>query len=209
MLKFLINNQKTPLLHSMEPTKNYKLFLKATQLDVVQETLNQCLQQHNYLKYRLECQRDEYDRYLKDKSDLEKKYNELLSLKDLKSKLEDLKKEQFWVDVIEQESILKDIAKQLSDYQEQANKLSQLIDTRVIQRELKDTIKNLEASMAEHTNDYRAQNSALNEFKNILNQESESYHDERSDVEKLKEREARIAKDVEQCEQYIQEKNEV
>lgn len=193
----------------MEPKKNYKLFLKATQLDVVQETLNQCLQQHRHLKYRLDCQREEHDKYIKDKTDLEKRYNELLSLQDLKVKLEELKKEQFWVDVYEQEAVINEISKQLKEYQDQADKLSHLIDTNEIQNGFKETIKNLEASMAEETNQYRMHNSALTDIKNKLNEQSETYHDEKSKVEKLKEKEQQAAKEVEQCEQYIREKNEM
>lgn len=193
----------------MEPNKNYKLFLKATQIDAVQETLNHCLQQHNYLKYRLDCQREEYDRYLKDKTDLEKKYNDLLSLQESKDKLEQLKKEQFWVDVIEQEAILKDISKQLNEFQEQASKLSQLIDTTEQQNELKTTIENLEASMTERITECKTHNTAMTEAKNRFNRESESYHDEKSTMEKLKEREQSAAQEVQQCEIYIREKNEV
>ncbi|KAL5276354.1 SMC6 family protein [Megaselia abdita] len=207
---FILNQDNArSFLKDMEPKKNYALFLKATQIDDVQETLNQCKNQHKCLKYRLDCQRDEYDRYIKDKNELEKKYNDLLSLEDLRTTLENLKKEQFWVDVIEQEAVLSELSKQLNNYKEQAEKLSQLIDTVEQQRELKETIQRLEASMAEQSNDYKTQNAALSEIKKRLNQESESYQDDKSNMEKLKERERQAAEEVQQCEQYIKEKNEV
>uniref|UniRef100_T1GI72 Structural maintenance of chromosomes protein 6 n=1 Tax=Megaselia scalaris TaxID=36166 RepID=T1GI72_MEGSC len=172
----------------MEPQKNYNLFLKATQFDVVQETLNQCLQQHNYLKYRLDCQREEYDRYIQDKNELQQKYNDLLSLRDLKKRLEELKKEQFWVDVVEQELVLQEISKKIEELHEQELKLSQLIDTIEIQNELKENITKLEGAMAEHKN--------------------EAFQDARTAAERYKQKENHAAQEVEQCEQYIREKNE-
>lgn len=192
----------------MEPQKNYNLFLKATQFDVVQETLNQCLQQHNYLKYRLDCQREEYDRYIQDKNELQQKYNDLLSLRDLKKRLEELKKEQFWVDVVEQELVLQEISKKIEELHEQELKLSQLIDTIEIQNELKENITKLEGAMAEHSNEYRTSNAALNDIKKRLNEENEAFQDARTAAERYKQKENHAAQEVEQCEQYIREKNE-
>lgn len=72
------------LLNSSNPKKRYELFLKATQMDVIIEKLNGCLQQIDISKAKFKLQQKQHYKLLEIQKKAQEKLNQFKSMEPLK-----------------------------------------------------------------------------------------------------------------------------
>lgn len=70
--------------YSSNPKKRYELFLKATQLDVIIEKLDACLQQVTIAKAKYKAQQRQHENYVEAQKKAHEKLNQFKSMEPLK-----------------------------------------------------------------------------------------------------------------------------
>lgn len=108
----------------------YKLYLKATHIETIQEKLNDCLVSYISSKNKLTTLNKAIEEIGLSKQECEIKLKKLQSAERLKDEIKSLRNEINWINVIEQENLLDDVNNKLSENEEVLKKLSEKMNNR-------------------------------------------------------------------------------
>lgn len=193
------------LTFSSNPKKRYELFLKATQLDVIIEKLNGCLQIAQVSKAKFKDQQ----RKLRDAKEVQRKANEKLnqfkSMEPLKKETYRFKTERAWLSVIQQEEFIRAVNSELAETQAKKDECErQLAKYNVNDREmteqnaqLNEEIRQLQQTQSDEQKKLDAEKK---EYRRAIEQVSEN---ERQ-VKKLEAKMAQVQKTISALEENIQ-----
>ena len=115
-----ILNQDTSrnFLQASDPGKKYKFFLKATQLEQMNNDYLTIQDRQKTMSITLEKKKESIPEMENDVNQLREKYRDLEQLKVLEGKIEDLKKEIVWAQVVEKEKKLKPLVASVNSEKE-------------------------------------------------------------------------------------------
>ncbi|CAB4033131.1 structural maintenance of chromosomes 6-like, partial [Paramuricea clavata] len=145
-----ILNQDTSrnFLYASDPGKKYKFFLKATQLEQMNNDYLTIQEQQKIMSITLEKKKETIPEMENEVHQLEEKYRDLEQLKVLEGKIEGLKKEIAWAQVIEKEKKLKPVIASITTEKERLPKYDEKL------RECETTITVKEATWGEVKTDF-------------------------------------------------------
>ncbi|XP_046848738.1 structural maintenance of chromosomes protein 6-like [Xenia sp. Carnegie-2017] len=125
-----ILNQDTSrnFLYASDPKKKYKFFLKATQLEQMSNDYVVIKEHQKIMSLTLQKKKETIPEMEKEVRQLQEKYRDLEQLKVLEVKIEDLKKEIAWAQVMEKEKEMKPITGKIKSEKERLPKYQEKIE---------------------------------------------------------------------------------
>uniref|UniRef100_A0A1A9UD16 Structural maintenance of chromosomes protein 6 n=1 Tax=Glossina austeni TaxID=7395 RepID=A0A1A9UD16_GLOAU len=205
---FVLNQDSArEFLKELEPSKNYQLFLKATQIDLITEKLDECL--HLHKAHREELANTEklslsYSRTLmlypkKCKYGLKLQYME----KDIavhKGKLKEL--------IAFDHLGLEEIHKKVDKYEGEVNELNKLINNKdevnsILTQKIAESFENIKVK----NNEYSDVNQSLRKIRCQIDEMIRKRSEIEMKIESLKKRKSRLEKHINDLKQHIEERS--
>ncbi|XP_058980597.1 structural maintenance of chromosomes protein 6 [Musca domestica] len=207
---FVLNQDSArEFLKELEPSKNYQLFLKATQIDVVHEKLTDSLHLH---KDHMEELKNYEIRLKKEKEDIaehENKLKELLSFEKLKDVLKRLEIELAWQQVKQCENQLQEISDKFAKYDEKERELKNLIQNKdEVYQILSQEIRKDEEGMTLKNSNFDKVNREYRELKNKDDEINRLTSEFKNSLDILKKKKSRLEHQIEEIKKYIDEKSQ-
>ncbi|XP_058974560.1 structural maintenance of chromosomes protein 6-like isoform X1 [Musca domestica] len=198
---FLLNQDSArEFLKELEPSKNYQLFLKATQIDVVHKKLTDSLHLH---KDHMEELKNYEIRLKKEKEDIAEHENKL------KDVLKRLEIELAWRKVQQFENQLQEISDKLAKYDEKERELKNLIQNKdEVYQILSQEIRKDEEGMTLKNSNYDKVNREYRELKNKYDEINKLTSEFKNSLDILKKKKSRLEHQIEEIKKYIDEKSQ-
>lgn len=194
-------------IHSSNPKKRYQLFQKATQMDVILEKLGACTQQMQKSREQLEFQKKTAAQLKKCLDAAEEKHLQFQSIERLKVEIKNLKSEQHWIGVMDQEKFRGEVQKTL-DISTAAKEqiVSDMVNSESNEQKLKDKYDEnklaLEAQ-AQATANYEAK---FQEKRKHFLAKNEIYQEKARELKRLESKRNRIQSDIAKMNEHIEER---
>ncbi|KAM7347033.1 structural maintenance of chromosomes 6 [Cochliomyia hominivorax] len=206
---FVLNQDSArEFLKELEPSKNYTLFLKATQVDVIMEKLNECLHLHKTHTDELNIYKIKLDKQREDITEHEEKLKQILSFEKLKDELLFAELEYSWLLVHQKENELKEIEEKIEKYKNKEREILSTIQNKgeanlLINQEIR---KNDEL-IAIKTTDYKRENIQFRELKSKLDAQIKMLVECQETVDSFKKKKSRLEQQINELNQNIEERS--
>uniref|UniRef100_A0A1I8NV53 Rad50/SbcC-type AAA domain-containing protein n=1 Tax=Stomoxys calcitrans TaxID=35570 RepID=A0A1I8NV53_STOCA len=206
---FVLNQDSArEFLKDLEPSKNYKLFLKATQIDVVLEKLNDSLHLHRTHVQEIKNYEMKLKREREDIEEHEGKLEELLSFEKLKDVLNQKQTEHAWLLVNLLETKLQEVDDKLEKYKRKELELQNLIQNKdEVNKVLEEEIRTHNEVIATKNHGYDQENRMCREIKNKIEAINKRMGDVKSTQDSLKKKKSRLEKQIEDIKKYTEERS--
>ncbi|XP_011176739.2 structural maintenance of chromosomes protein 6 [Zeugodacus cucurbitae] len=187
---FVMNQDSArEFLKDMEPKKNYQLFLKATQLDSIQEQLIKCYYEYQDHKQRLIHIEKKLEHDQKRITELETEHRKILSFAELKHENNRKKTEYQWSLVNQLELAVSDIEKALAEAMRDRDKLEEQAQRKnEIESQLKAEMDACKEAIDSNRAEYSQKNNNCQDINMRLKEKSKICHGLKIDVENVKKR---------------------
>ncbi|XP_011496853.1 PREDICTED: structural maintenance of chromosomes protein 6 [Ceratosolen solmsi marchali] len=149
-----------------ESQDKYKLFMRATRLDIIGNNYKEAIISSENARLRLQEAQKYLNENRKEITELKKKLKALESLEDIKKEYENLQKELHWATVIQEENILLQINTRLKDEEDNIKKFENLESTKITkEQEINLKIEDLKKEIRKFENEASDSNVRLNDIK--------------------------------------------
>ncbi|XP_065365152.1 structural maintenance of chromosomes protein 6 [Calliphora vicina] len=206
---FVLNQDSArEFLKELEPSKNYSLFLKATQVDVVMEKLNECFHLHKSHSHELSIYKTKLDKQREDINEHEEKLKQILSFEKLKDELLSSEIEESWLLVKQKEDALREIDEKLEKYQNKEREIQQTIQNKdEVNLVINQEIKKNDDIISIKNEDYQRENMHYREIKGKVDAQIKLSMECQEAVDSLKKKKSRLEKQIEEINQHIEERS--
>ncbi|XP_037805472.1 structural maintenance of chromosomes protein 6 [Lucilia sericata] len=206
---FVLNQDSArEFLKELEPSKNYSLFLKATQVDVVMEKLNECLHLHRSHTHELSIYKTKLDKQREDIYEHEEKLKQILSFEKLKDELLNSEIEYLWSLVKEKEDSLIEIDEKLEKYHRKEKEILETIQNKDgVNLALNQEIKKFDEIISSKNNDYQQENMHYREIKSKVDAQTKLTVTCQEEVDSLKKKKSRLETQIEEIKRHIDERS--
>ncbi|XP_004523654.1 structural maintenance of chromosomes protein 6 [Ceratitis capitata] len=206
---FVMNQDSArEFLKDMEPKKNYQLFLKATQLDSIQEQLYKCFYEYKDHQERIKFIEKKLNQDQQKIIDFESEYSKLLSFAQLKHETNRKKSEYEWsivnrleLEISTMEKALADIIRDRDKLEEQAQRKNE------IENEHKGEIEECKKIIESCRTEYTEKNEYCQSINARLKEKSNACHGLKCDVESCKKRVSHLESLIADLEQNIAQRS--
>ncbi|XP_014236260.1 structural maintenance of chromosomes protein 6 [Trichogramma pretiosum] len=182
----------------------YKLFMKATRLDVIGENYKIAIKECNEADLRLKDAQGYLNESQKDIEDLEHKLNELNSVDELKDKLKLCQNEIKWVKVAKQQKKLLEIDELKQIEEQKLEELKDLEQTKVIKAQKIDSkIESLHQEIAQTESEAADSSAKLNDAKKFYTSAKRDHEQRKKQITDLKNSIQRKEQDMNQLQSEI------
>ncbi|XP_055379842.1 structural maintenance of chromosomes protein 6 isoform X2 [Condylostylus longicornis] len=185
---FVLNQDSArTFLREMDPSKNYILFLKATQIEVILEKLNQCGIMYQDYRYRLSCYEKQLELMEKELNDLREKEERLASADDIKRKVKQFKLEATWLKVQQQEEVVDEVHTKSTVVQNKYQKIKKSLDERdSAEKAIEHKIKEYEKQYLEKSNSFQSKITILENLKSACKEATQKLEQKSFECKKLR-----------------------
>ncbi|XP_073832880.1 structural maintenance of chromosomes 6 [Musca autumnalis] len=207
---FVLNQDSArEFLKELEPAKNYQLFLKATQIDVVLEKLNDSLHLHKSHLQELKNYEQKLKKEEQDIEEHENKLEELLSFEKLKDVLNGLETDLAWQLVKKYEHQLQEVTDKRAKYSEKERELQNLIQNKdQVYQILSQEIRKDEEDMTLKNSNYDKVNRHYRELKTKVDDMNKRTSGLNHSQDILKKKKSRLESQIEEIKKYIDDKSQ-
>ncbi|XP_039959964.1 structural maintenance of chromosomes protein 6 [Bactrocera tryoni] len=187
---FVMNQDSArEFLKDMEPKKNYQLFLKATQLDSIQEQLIKCYYEYQDHKQRLMHIEKKLEEDQQNIAELETEYRKILSFAQLKQETNQKKAEYEWSLVNQLEMAINKIEEAISEAMRDRDKLEEQANRKnEIENKLKAEMDTCREVIGLNRTEYDQKKDNCQAINTRLKEKAKVYHGLNIDMESLKKR---------------------
>uniref|UniRef100_A0A1A9WHF7 Structural maintenance of chromosomes protein 6 n=1 Tax=Glossina brevipalpis TaxID=37001 RepID=A0A1A9WHF7_9MUSC len=205
---FVLNQDSArEFLKELEPSKNYQLFLKATQIDLITEKLNECLHLHKAHREEL-INTEKKLQYMQNDIGVHKeKLKDLIAFEHLEESLKNLEIEYHWLLVKEQEDRLEEINEKLDKYERKINELKKLIHNKDVVNILTQKITESHENIKTKNKDYSDINQSLRQIRQQNDEMIRKRSEIEMKIESLKREKLRQEKQINDLKQHIDERS--
>lgn len=206
---FVLNQDAArSFLRDMVPKKNYELFLKATQMEIILEKLNKCVQLYNKYKAKLTVSTKQLEHAEKELRELEVKYERLKSVEEIKQSINLYKLQRLWLRVTEQEKKIANLQNEITAKETERDKINDKINSNSSDVSLKERLKDLQRECDEKNSLLQGENRALINLQNAYKEANCKYQVEQQQRVKLRDRCKRIEEEIETINEEISKRKE-
>ncbi|KAI9575195.1 hypothetical protein GQX74_015191 [Glossina fuscipes] len=206
---FVLNQDSArEFLKELEPSKNYQLFLKATQIDLITEKLDECLHLHKAHREELATTEKKLQYMEKDIAVHKGKLKELMEFEHLGENLNALNIEYHWLLVKEQEDKLDEIHKKIDKHEGKVNELNKLINNKdevnsILTQKIAESFENIKVK----NKDYSDVNQSLRKIRCQIDEIIRKRSEIEMKIESLKKKKSRLEKHINDLKQHIEERS--
>uniref|UniRef100_A0A1B0FCJ7 Rad50/SbcC-type AAA domain-containing protein n=1 Tax=Glossina morsitans morsitans TaxID=37546 RepID=A0A1B0FCJ7_GLOMM len=206
---FVLNQDSArEFLKELEPSKNYQLFLKATQIDLITEKLDECLHLHKAHREELANTEKKLQYMEMDIAVHKGKLKELIAFEHLGDNLKALNIEYHWLLVKQQEDKLEEIHKKLDKYEGKVNELNKLIHNKdevnsILTQKIAEFFENIKVK----NKDYSDVNQSLRKIRCQIDEMIKKRSEIEMKIESLKKKKSRLETHINELKQHIKERS--
>ncbi|XP_055325596.1 structural maintenance of chromosomes protein 6 [Sitodiplosis mosellana] len=192
-------------LRDSNPKKRYELFLKATQLDVIIEKLDGCLQQVNTAKAKFKSQQRQHVNYLEAQKKAHEKLNQFKSMEPLKKETNRYKCERAWLSVVNEEEFIQNVNTEFENARQKKDKTDQeLAKLNVNDSDMNEQNAQLNGEIEQLQQSIVAEQRKLDAEKTNFRRANEQIEDNVRTVKKLEAKMAKVQETIATLEDSIQ-----
>ena len=177
--------------------------MKATQLDVIIEKLNACSEHNKKARKQLQLQMQLSEQLKKSVCEAEERMRLCKSVQTLRDDIKQLKCEQQWIGVVEQEQFMQDIKETLDRSIEKQRKTREKIQKlSSSEKELQSKCVALQTEISELSGSISSEEKTLTTFRNEFKSKNEEFLNEARALKTLEVRKLRTETDIQRLKQH-------
>lgn len=205
---FVLNQENARIfLKDLDPTKNYELFIKATQIEMVGEKLNDCLRASKVQSLQLSCLGQTITQAKEEIIALKHKLTELESISKIKKLLKKCELEKLWVFVIEQEKLIQAVNSSIEELITSRREFENMLENREnFETDCARALGEMDAKLEEKRTLYSEENVKVNALRSKLNEIGDRSGGIDSSIENLKKKQAFVKNQIDKLKEYIAQK---
>lgn len=191
-------------LKDSDPKKLFQLFMKATQIDLIIQKLNECQEPLLRSKAQLEHAKKSLDAKKIEMKRLKERYHQLQSMETLKTERDKYKAEAAWLQVVEQEKLQKEKQSHLLKLANEIDTIVKLIANKdSIDQEVQEKLKQINDQITAKQHDLGAREEKLKTCREIVDRCIEHKQGRERAVNSLNKRHDRLVEDIKQITQAL------
>ncbi|XP_055849270.1 structural maintenance of chromosomes protein 6 [Episyrphus balteatus] len=205
---FVLNQENARIfLKDLDPAKNYELFIKATQIEMVAEKLNDCLRASKHQTLQLSCLGQTITQAKEEIDELKQSLAELDSIERVKKLLQKCELERLWIFVIEQEKQIQAVNMSIEELLTNKREFeSMMINKDQFEQDCGNALSAIDTNLEEKRTLYSQENLKFNALKGKLVEMNDRCSEIDSSVENLKKKSDFIKSQIAKLKDYIAQK---